>query len=78
MAKCRIASQRVITLDLNEAEAIVLLDVTRSIAGQTTGPRGQMDNVSAALQSAGVPCIHQPTRDGCDVIDFARSTTIVD
>ena len=65
------------TLKLSEAEAVVLLDMVRRIAGPITGCRGQADSISAALKNGGVPIISQPTLSGRDSIEYTSTTTIL-
>ena len=46
------------TLTLTQDEARVLRGVCGRISGQTEGDRGQMDNISIALDSIGVDRAH--------------------
>ena len=64
------------TLVLNEAEAVVLLNVMMRIAGPTSGPRGRCTDISGALQDAGVEVISQPAATCRDSIEFVSGRTI--
>jgi hypothetical protein len=64
------------TLVLDEAEAIVLLNITMRIAGPHSGPRGCANRISRALQDAGVPIVAQSAASN-DKIEFVSGLTRV-
>ena len=68
-------AESITTLELNEAESIVLLNVMMRIAGPMSGPRGICTGISAALQDAGVPIESQPAATDRDSIEFVSGIT---
>jgi len=65
------------TLTLSEAEAVVLRDVMRSIAGPTSGPRGCCDSINQALGTARVPIQAQSTAYARSSIQYLGTTTVL-
>ena len=72
MANCKATRvETVYDLSLNEAEAMVLLELTAHVGGQPEGPRGKIDAIGAALKKAGVPRKSLRTDPGLSAVYFA-------
>lgn len=67
-------TEKTVTLTLTIAEAAAVMFLVGRVTGEVaTSPRGLTDAVYEALKSAGLKCLHNPSRSGDEGYQFTSS-----